>query len=200
MRVSWMMVFVLATGLAACKKDKEAEAAGDPRPGEGAEPTAPVEPAEPPQPTLAEIGISNAAIVGDNVVTGGQVTDEQLAKAKELGVTAVVNLRSVAERAEYETEQAKVEELGMTYVHMPIDGATGDGLTEENARALAEIVARGEPTIVHCKTGQRAGALLALKALHVDNKSPEEALQVGSQAGLSAPSLINVLSAKMTEK
>ncbi|HLU68542.1 MAG TPA: sulfur transferase domain-containing protein [Kofleriaceae bacterium] len=203
MRASWMMVFVLATGLAACKKDKKEGGEEQPAEQPSEQPTEqPEQPAEQPeQPAaanLTEIGIPDAKTPVDGVVTGGQVTDEHLAKAKEMGVKTVVNLRSEGEKAEYETEQAKAEELGMKYIHMPIDSKTGEGLDEANAKKLAEILEGEEkPMIVHCKSGQRVGALFALKAHHVDGKSPEEALEIGTQAGLSAPPLVEMVQKKM---
>jgi uncharacterized protein (TIGR01244 family) len=197
MRMSWLLVLVMVSGLAACKKDGAGDSeSGDSKAGEAQVAPTP-QPTEPAGPALAELDIPNAVMVSDTVVSGGQVTDEPLAKAKEMGVTTVVNLRAEGERAEYETEQARVEELGMTYVHIPIDPGTGEGLSEENARKLAEIVGKGEPTIVHCKSGQRVGALFAMKAHHVDGKSPEEALEAGKQAGLSAPPIVELVSARI---
>ena len=204
MKATLVLVLAVAAGATACKKDKAGEPAGA-DPAAAPDPAATPEPADAPEPAaeqpagakLGEIGIPNAAMVGDTVVSGGQVTDEHLAKAKEMGVTTVVNLRAEREKAEYETEQAKVEELGMTYVHMPIDPATGEGLTKENAEKLAAIVDKGEPTIVHCKSGQRVGALFALKAHHVDGKSADEALEEGKQAGLSAPPIVELVKKRM---
>ena len=201
MKTTWVVVLALAAGAMACKKDEaqkaDPAAAAPAEEGAAAEPAQPAEAEQPAGARLGEIGVPNGVVVGDTVVSGGQVTDEHLARAKEMGVTTVVNLRAEGEKAEYETEQAKVEELGMTYVHMPVDPATGEGLTKENAEKLAEIVGKGEPTIVHCKSGQRVGALFALKAHHVDGKSADEALEEGKQAGLSAPPIVELVKKRM---
>jgi len=74
--------------------------------------------------------------------------------------------------------------LGMTYVSIPIAGAAD--ISEENARRLAEVLDVGaDPVVVHCASGNRVGALFALKAYYVDGKTPEEALALGKAAGVT---------------
>ncbi len=115
------------------------------------------------------------------VLSGGQPSAEQLAAARDLGFRTVVNLRSEGEPG---SRAADVEALGMTYVELPIRGA--EGLTEDNARAFAEILAAAErPAMVHCGSGNRVGGLFALKAYYVDGLAAEEALVLGRESGLT---------------
>lgn len=188
---------------AACKKDKKEDApAADPKPTE-AKPaetkpaeTTPTPPADPAAAGLSSVAIPNAKTPAPDLLTGGQLTEEHVAQAKEKGVKLVVNLRAEKEAPEYEAAAKKVEEAGMKYVHIPIDGKTGEGLNEENAKKLAELL-NEKPAIVHCKSGQRVGALFALKAFYVDKKTPEEAMTVGREHGLSMPELEKIVQDQM---
>ncbi|MBA3393109.1 MAG: hypothetical protein H0T89_10715 [Deltaproteobacteria bacterium] len=134
-----------------------------------------------------------------DILTGGQPTEEHLTLAKSNGVKVVVNLRTAAEEKDYATEPKKVEELGMKYVHIPIDSKTGEGLNEENAKKLATLLAE-KPAIIHCGSGQRVGALFALKAFYVDGATPDVALQTGKDNGLSKPELEKIVVDIMAKK
>ncbi len=117
------------------------------------------------------------------VVSGGQPSEEQLARAAAAGYRTVINLRMPSEDGVAD-EEARVAELGMQYVSLPIDGA--DGITEENARALAESLETSErPVLLHCGSGNRIGALLALSSYYVEGKSADEAIQYGLDSGLT---------------
>ena len=119
---------------------------------------------------------------GEAILVGGQPTPGQLERASELGYKTVINLRGDDE--EGNTDPAQVESLEMSYISIPIKGATD--MTEEKARALAEALETAEsPVMVHCASGNRVGGLFAMKAYYVDGASPEEALQVGKAAGMT---------------
>ena len=188
----------------ACSKSDPKPAETKPAETKPAEPK-PAEPkpaeAKPAEPKtgLASITIPRARTKIDQVLTGGQPTDEQIRQAKEQGVKLIVNLRSDDEKIEYEGQDKLAAELGMKYVHIPIDAATGEGLTEENAKRLAELLAE-KPAMVHCASGQRVAALLVLKAFYVDKATPDAALQVGKDHGLSMPGLEKVVADLMAKK
>ncbi len=119
----------------------------------------------------------------EGVLTGGQPTAEQLEELGRAGFKTVINLRRPSEPG-LEDEAARVEALGMRYVSIPVGGA--DDLTEEKVRALtAALAASPGPTLVHCASGNRVGALLALKAFWLDGAGPEQALETGLAAGLT---------------
>jgi len=116
------------------------------------------------------------------VLTGGQPTAEQLAEAKAAGYKTVINMRMPGEPGS--TDADAVKALGMEYVSLPIEHA--EGVNETNAKKLAEILEKTpHPVIVHCGSGNRVGALFAMKARFVDGKTPEEALAIGKSAGLT---------------
>lgn len=119
----------------------------------------------------------------EDVLSGGQPTAEQLADAAAAGFKTVINLRMPGERGS-DDEATVVEGLGMTYVHLPINGA--EGMSEENARALDEaLAAAARPTMLHCGSGNRVGGLLALRAHYVDGLGVDEAMALGLEAGLT---------------
>ena len=132
-----------------------------------------------------EVEIRNARTPREGLLTGGQPTEEQLAELADAGYRTLVNLRTPGENQISDREAELVEGLGMRYVHLPVAGA--EGLTEDNARELAELLDDESryPMVVHCGSGNRVGALFALEAFHVDGESPETALQIGKETGLT---------------
>ncbi|MCE5233584.1 MAG: sulfur transferase domain-containing protein [Mizugakiibacter sp.] len=118
------------------------------------------------------------------LLCGGQPSAGQLAAFARAGGRCVINLRPQAELGDWD-EDAVVRALGLAYVHIPIDGAAA--LCREAARRLADALARhgAGPVLVHCGSGNRVGALVALKAAWVDGHAPAQALAAGRQAGLT---------------
>jgi uncharacterized protein (TIGR01244 family) len=115
------------------------------------------------------------------ILTGGQPSDAQYKEAKEAGYKTVVNLRGKTEPGVAES-RATVEALGMTYVEIPNSSAADR--SPENAQKLKETISGEGPTIVHCKSGNRVGALFALMSKWVDGKDLEEAIEIGRATGL----------------
>ncbi len=120
------------------------------------------------------------------ILTGGQPDDAQLGRLADVGYQTVVNLRTPGEPGAPADEAAKVEAEGMHYVSIPV--AHGEGLSRENAEALGKVLADPDarPVVIHCGSGNRVGALLALEAAWVEGKPPAEALELGKAAGLTS--------------
>ena len=113
----------------------------------------------------------------------------------EQGVVAVVNLRPDDEQPGRD-ERAEVTAAGMAYHQVPVAGA--DGLTDDNAAKLWALVSAAPgKVLVHCASGNRAGALLALGAANAGAMSPEQALAFGQSAGLTQPKLEAAVRAKL---
>ena len=132
----------------------------------------------------AGYGLPNERRLDTGLVTGGHPSPAALEAAAADGVTTVISLQTTDEAGVAE-EAAQAEALGLAYVNIPVAGA--EGVTEENARALDEALTGLDPaqTIVHCASGNRAGAMLALRAFHVEGLPRTEALALGRSAGLS---------------
>ena len=115
--------------------------------------------------------------------SAGQPSAAQLQQAADAGVTTVIDLRQPDEDRGFD-ETAAAERLGLRYVRIPVAGAAG--LTDASAYALRTALAQSSgPVLVHCASGNRAGALLALLNAR-DGASVEHALQLGRDAGMTS--------------
>jgi uncharacterized protein (TIGR01244 family) len=120
-------------------------------------------------------------IVG--ITSAGQPSAEALESLAKEGYTTVIDLRSAQEDRGFD-EAATVEGLGMKYVSLPVSG--GAGVTYENAAELDRILSETEgPVLLHCASSNRVGALLSLRAM-LQGEDKEEALMLGTSAGLSS--------------
>ncbi len=114
--------------------------------------------------------------------TGGQPTAEQLADFSRQGVRTIIDLRAPGEDRGFD-EAAVARQNGMRYERLPIAGA--DDLTAANAAALAKLLRDGgDDVLLHCASGNRVGALLALMAKQEEGASNEQALELGRRAGM----------------
>lgn len=120
----------------------------------------------------------------DEVCTGGRPEAHHLYQAKAAGVRTVVDLCAPGERYAFD-EAALAAELGMRYVNLPVRGPAD--LNQVQAERLAGILAdcAQRPVMIHCGSGNRAGALFALKAYWVDGLSAERSIAAGRAAGLT---------------
>lgn len=129
--------------------------------------------------------IPNARIPMDGLLSGGQPTKEQIEAAAQAGYGTVINMRGAKEPG-FEWEADLVERLGMKYEHLPVTGK--DSLTREKIEhidaVLTAALERG-PVILHCASGNRIGAVMALRAAWVDGMDPEKALSYGRASGMT---------------
>lgn len=134
------------------------------------------------KPTINEIRNDPAVLNGAHLVSTGQPDEAVLASVKAAGFVAVIDMRGPAEDRGID-ESSAVESLGMTYVSLPVAGP-GD-VSFENAAALDKILGDLEgPVLMHCASGNRVGALMALRASQ-NGASADEALAAGKAAGLT---------------
>lgn len=116
--------------------------------------------------------------------TGGQPDSQELADLARQGVHTIIDLRG-AEEARGLDERAEAERLGLRYVALPIAGK--QDLTAANAAALHALLTQHQDgVLLHCASGNRVGALLALAAFQQQGLAPEAALQLGREAGLKS--------------
>ena len=115
-------------------------------------------------------------------ISTGQPDEAILTQLKAAGYVAVVDLRTASEDRGLD-EPAAVADAGLDYYSLPVAGARGT--TFANAKALEDLLAGIDgPVFLHCRSGNRVGALLALSASK--NGAPlEEALALGKTAGLT---------------
>lgn len=119
----------------------------------------------------------------DTLVTGGQPAPDAWSALAAHGITTVVNLRPAVEMAG-RNEAEEVSVAGLVYREIPVDGAAD--ITEAKGRELWSLLRQADgKVLVHCASGNRVGALLALGAAASGEMPPEEALQFGRRAGLT---------------
>lgn len=116
---------------------------------------------------------------------GGQPSRECQEAARAAGYHTVVNLRPAGEFEDFD-EACVVRELGIDYVHIPVTGA--GSLNAEAVASLDAVLAdqRRRPVLIHCASGNRVGALIAIHACRTRGLGAAEALACGEAAGLTA--------------
>ena len=118
----------------------------------------------------------------DGITAAGQPDKAALEVFTDAGYATVIDMRAEDEDRGFE-EAAFVEELGMHYVAFPI--ASEDDVSFESARELDELLQQYPgPVLVHCASGNRVGALLALRA-SLNGADEEQALELGRKGGLT---------------
>ena len=131
----------------------------------------------------------------DGIITAGQPTKAQFDQLDEAGIQTVVNLRTEGEQGTWD-EETKAEEMGLEYVDIPIGGA--EDLNRDKVDLFSDVLRKEEGKfLVHCGSSNRVGAMFALRAFWILEKSPEEAMAIGEKAGLD--SLEEAVRAKIEE-
>ena len=121
----------------------------------------------------------------DDILCAGQPSETDLQQLQRDGYRSIINLRPTHEPGQIPQAEQKATELGLDYHAFPIAGP-GD-LNEGSTRNFDELLQKAaRPTVVHCGSSNRVGALMALRAAHVQKKGAPEALSVGRKAGLTA--------------
>ncbi|MCO7224901.1 beta-lactamase hydrolase domain-containing protein [Pleionea sp. CnH1-48] len=132
---------------------------------------------------LTGVKAKNLMFPSSDIVTAGQPVADDFALLKSAGIKTIINMRTDKESIDFD-EKALVESLGLKYVSLPIAGASG--VSKENAMLLHRVLTANEgKTLIHCASGNRVGALLALRGFYAQNLSTEEALVLGKKAGLT---------------
>lgn len=132
--------------------------------------------------TIEEFEMINALKFGDNLMVGGQPSVNDFKKMQSMGISQVINLRPVSEKIDFD-QVALLSELGMEYTLIPLTDIST--FTLSSAQKLKEILTLQQPTLIHCASGNRVGALIALSAFWCDELPAEEAYQKGIQGGLT---------------
>lgn len=112
-----------------------------------------------------------------------QIAIEDVAAAKDAGVTLIVNNRPEGE-SEDQVPGAEIEaaarEAGIDYLAIPIGHS---GFSQPQVAALADALDKAEgPVLGYCRSGTRSTLLWAL-AQASRGEDPEELAQAAAQAG-----------------
>jgi len=120
----------------------------------------------------------------ENLYISGQPPAESFAALAKAGVHHVINLRPPEETPNL-NEAALATQANLAYYNIPISGAAD--LTHDNVKLLDSLLKKigDEKVILHCSSGNRAGALMALRAAWIHGTSAEQAIQIGERHGLT---------------
>ncbi len=129
----------------------------------------------------SRLSIKNVHIPQPNLMTGGQPSKYDLNLLARKGVKVVINLRAKGEFNDFD-EEAEAKKQGLKYHSLEISG--DEEITRENAIKLDKLIGK-ETTLVHCASGNRVGALLALREYFVKGKPAEVAMAFGKKLGLT---------------
>lgn len=137
-------------------------------------------------------GLFNAAWPEEGLLTAGQPTREQLEALAAAGFETVLDLRTEGEDRGF--DEAKVaEELGLTYISLPVDSSR---LSEEMlARFSAALESAERPLLLHCASSNRVGGLYYAWLVREGGVARDEALERGQAAGLRSPQLLERIQA-----
>jgi len=96
----------------------------------------------------------------------------------------VINLRPVSETPKFD-EASLVAARGMSYHSLPVDGAAG--LSLNNVKALDQLFkqAGDERLFLHCASGNRVGALMALRSALIYGENKDTAIAKGKAWSLT---------------
>ena len=133
---------------------------------------------------IADAGITNLQQPRPGLHTGGQPQATAWESMAAQGVRTVINLRPDAELGARD-EAAEVRAAGMVYRQIPVAGVAD--ITVDNASRLWTLLAATPGSIVvHCSSGNRVGALLAIGAATRGGMDTEAAIAFGKSAGLGS--------------
>jgi len=129
-------------------------------------------------------GFTNPKMPTEKIITGGQPTVADVEKLKAAGVKLIINMRGANERDQSDIKAAAAA-AGMRYLNIPI--TSNNAISAESAKLLDEALAseKDGKVFTHCGSGNRVGAIMALRAYHVEGKTAEEAIAFGKSAGLT---------------
>ena len=132
--------------------------------------------------------IRNFLRVNEEFCTGGQPRLEHLARLKEDGVKAIINLRRPTEHRA-EEEEAEAKRLGLRYFNIPVAfGEPRDEQADEFLRLTDDPANR--PAFIHCTAAIRAGAFWMIRRALRDGWTIERAEEEAARVGLrEAPHL-----------
>ncbi len=105
--------------------------------------------------------IRNFVVLGDQVATAGQPTEQQLSTVRSHGFELVVNLGLLDPKYCLPDEARTVAALGMAYHHIPVDFQNPKASDFDEFRTVMRS-AQGSKVFVHCAANYRVACFMAL--------------------------------------
>ena len=121
--------------------------------------------------------------VTDQLSVAPQIGIDDLAAAAAQGFKMVINNRPDGEDPTQPSSaeiEAAAKAAGLAYVHIPVRGGPTPDQVEANHRAIE--TAEG-PVLAFCRSGTRSIVTWSLGQFQADERSADELVELGSQAG-----------------
>jgi uncharacterized protein (TIGR01244 family) len=130
-------------------------------------------------------GLSHVSFPAPHRVASGRLQATDVTTLQRAGIRQVIDLSLDEETPDFD-EAAAMRAAGIGYRNLPIHGAAD--LTRANVERFDRLLraAGDQPTLVHCASSNRVGALIALRAALVDGRPMEAALAEGHRWGLKS--------------
>lgn len=126
--------------------------------------------------------VSDAVSPAPGVLSAGRLGPADVYALRDAGVRQILDLTPDAETPDFD-EAAAARAAGLAYANLPLAGPAD--LTYDNVLAFdAMLRAAKRPVLVHCASGNRVGAMAALRAAWVDGRPAEDAVAIGRAWGL----------------
>ena len=127
--------------------------------------------------------MENIIKINDQFGVQGQLTPEQLQNLKNTGFQSLLNLRSPDEEGFLHDEQQLAEAAGLQYLNLAVNPGKIDGeLTEQFIQHLDCLE---KPTLIHCKSGMRAGLIGLIYVAKKRKMTAKQALKMGKKLGFN---------------
>lgn len=135
------------------------------------------------RPVATELpAVANAVSPEPGVVSAGRLAPADIGRVHDAGIRQVIDLTPDAETPDFD-EAAAVRAAGLAYSNLPLGGPAD--LTPANVQAFDTMLrAAKRPVLVHCGSGNRVGAMAALRAAWLEGRSAEDAIAIGKAWGL----------------
>lgn len=126
--------------------------------------------------------VADAVSPSPGVISAGRLGQEDIGRLQAAGIQHVIDLTPDDETPHFDEAKA-IRSAGIDYSNLPIRGA--EDLTRENVIAFDQLLLNAQrPVLVHCASGNRVGAMAALRAAWIESKSAEDAIAIGKAWGL----------------
>lgn len=127
--------------------------------------------------------MENIIKINDQLGVQGQLTPEQLQQLKDAGFKSLLNLRSSDEEGFLHDEQRLAEVAELEYLNTPVNPAKID--SELIHQLMQDIDQLEKPTLIHCKSGMRAGLMALIYIASRQKMAAHQALKMGKDLGFN---------------
>ena len=130
--------------------------------------------------------IFNVIQIDDQILTAGQPSEDQLQDLSSEGYKVVINLATIDPRYSLNDEEKSCDNLGMTYVHIPVEW-TAPKVEDYQAFKDAMDKTAQQKTLIHCAANYRVTAFYSVYAKQTLGWSDEQAKALRAQIWESNP-------------